>query len=208
MRRRQSDPPGSLYRLDRAFYERPADVVAPDLLGKVLVHVQDAVRLSGRIVETEAYFGDSDPGSHAFRGPTARNRVMFERAGYLYVYMSYGMHACMNVVTDAPGTAGAVLIRALEPMTGIERMERNRGGRTDQELCNGPGKLCQALGITLAENGANLVSSTMWIEDDGYRPAEVGTSTRVGLSAGRDLPWRFYVPGSPYVSRGRPSGDR
>ena len=208
MRRRQSDLPGSLSRLDRAFYERPADVVAPDLLGKVLVHVQDAVRLSGRIVETEAYFGNSDPGSHAFRGPTARNRVMFERAGYLYVYMSYGMHACMNVVTDAPGTAGAVLIRALEPMTGIERMERNRGGRTDRELCNGPGKLCQALGITLAENGADLVSSTMWIEDDGYRPAGVRTSTRVGLSAGRDLPWRFYVPGSPYVSRGRPSGDR
>lgn len=179
--------------------------MAPELLNMVLVRQTPEGAVRGRIVEVEAYTGESDPGSHAFRGPTPRNAVMFGPPGHVYVYISYGTHFCMNVVTDPTGVAGAVLLRALEPLSGIEIMEVNRGGRPLVELCNGPGKLCQAFGITLAENGADLEGSGMWIEDDRAGSFGVGTSARVGLSRGRDLPLRFYLPGNPYVSRGKPS---
>ncbi len=192
-------------RLARGLYERPAETVARDLLGKVLVRVTPKGVVRGRIVETEAYTGKTDPGSHAFHGKTGRNAVMFGRAGHVYVYVSYGMHHCMNVVTDAAGFAGAVLLRALEPMSGIAIMEENRGGRPLVDLCSGPGKLCQACGITLAQNGEDLEGQEMWIEDDGFEPAEIAVSTRVGLSKGSDLALRFYLPGNPYVSRRKPS---
>lgn len=130
---------------------------------------------------------------------------MFGVAGYLYVYISYGMHFCMNVVTDVEGVAGAVLIRALEPLSGIEVMEKNRGDRKLVDLCNGPGKLCQAFHITREQNGADLESSEIWIEDDGWVPEMVATSTRVGLTSGADLPLRFYLPENICVSKGRPS---
>lgn len=182
--------------------------MAPDLLGKILVHRESGEPVSGRIVEVEAYCGGDDPGSHAFRGPTPRNRVMFGPAGYLYVYRSYGIHACMNVVCGEPGVAQAVLVRALEPLTGIEIMERRRGGRPPTELCNGPGKLAQALGITLTLNGIDLEGDEVFIEEDGSVPAEVATSTRVGLSRGRNLPWRFFIPGSAFLSPGKPSTDQ
>jgi DNA-3-methyladenine glycosylase len=195
-------------RLPRAFYARPAHHVAPDLLGKLLTHRFEGEILSGRIVEVEAYGGQSDPGSHAFRGSTSRNRVMFGPPGYTYVYVSYGMHVCMNVVTDADGVAGAVLIRALEPARGIETQIRLRGGRPLRDLCSGPGKLCQALGITMADYGQDLCGERLFIEDDGTRISDVSVSTRVGLSAGGDSLLRWYVTGNPFVSRGRPTLPR
>lgn len=192
-------------RLPPSFYQRPSIDVAQDLLGKVLVRDTPAGRLSGRIVEVEAYTGQTDPGSHAFRGATPRNVVMFGPAGHLYVYVSYGMHYCLNIVTDSPGVAGAVLVRALEPLTGIQAMEKHRGGRPLVELCNGPGKLCQALGITRDQNGDDLQDSAIWLDDDGIRPEQIETSTRIGLSSGGDLPLRFFLPGNRFVSRGKPS---
>ena len=161
--------------------------------------------IRGRIVEVEAYTGQTDPGSHAFRGVTARTRVMFGPAGYLYVYFTYGMHFCMNVVTEQDGTAGAVLLRAVEPLDGIGVMETLRGPRPVVELCNGPAKLCQAFAIDRRHNGLDLEGDELWIEDDGQRSNAVGVSARVGLSAGQDLPFRFYVADNPFVSRGRPS---
>ncbi len=195
-------------KLSREFYDRPAETVARDLLGTVLVRSTPDGRVSGRIVEVEAYTGAVDPGSHAFRGPTPRSAVMFGPPGHVYVYVSYGMHFCMNVVTDPPGVAGAVLLRALEPVTGVDIMQKNRGERRPVDLCNGPGKLCQALGITRAENGEDLEGNRMWIEDENFARDAIGVSTRVGLSRGKDLPLRFFLMGNPYVSRGKPSASR
>jgi DNA-3-methyladenine glycosylase len=192
-------------RLQQAFYSRPAATVAPALLGKILIRRQDTVDIRGRIVETEAYCGESDPGSHAFRGPSPRTQVMFGPAGHLYVYFTYGMHFCANVVTDEEGTAGAVLLRALQPLEGLNVMEERRGPRATVDLCNGPAKLCQAFGIARAQNGASLLHGDIWIEDDGVPPGRVETSTRVGLSAGRGEELRFYLADSPFVSRGKPS---
>jgi DNA-3-methyladenine glycosylase len=188
--------------LPRSFYARPALIVAPGLLGAVLVHSTPQGVLSGRIVETEAYGGGEDPGSHAFRGRTRRNSVMFGPPGHAYVYRSYGIHACLNAVTDEDGIPGAVLIRALEPLTGVTVMEHYRGGRRGTDLCNGPGKLCQALAIGLDLNGADLTKGALWIEP-GVRPGAVETSARIGLSRGNDLQHRFLIPGSLCVSRGR-----
>jgi len=195
-------------KLPRSFYARHAVEVAPDLLGKLLVRSLPEGVLKGRIVETEAYTGTSDPGSHAYRGPTHRNQVMFGPAGYVYVYLSYGMHHCMNVVTDEPGVAGAVLLRALEPVAGIDVMERNRNGRPRAELLNGPGKLCQAYHISREQDGADLESSDMWIERDGFQADRVRVGTRVGITAGANLPYRFSVDGSPWVSRGKSHDSR
>lgn len=186
--------------LPRDFYARPAAQVARDLLGALLVHVTPAVRLAGRIVETEAYGGGEDPGSHAFRGRTARNSVMFGPPGHAYVYRSYGVHACLNAVTESEGRPGAVLIRALAPMDGIEVMERNRGRHSPEALCNGPGKLCQAMAIGLDLNGLDLVGSELWIEAGSSR-VPVGTTSRIGLSRGQELQLRFVILDSPYLSR-------
>lgn len=133
---------------------------------------------------------------------------MFGPPGHLYVYFTYGAHFCVNVVTDSEGVAGAVLIRALEPLDGVDVMWQRRGERPRTELCNGPGKLCQALGITRQHNGIRLGDGELWIENDGLAVDRVCISTRVGLSAGKELPLRFYLPDSPYVSRGRPSGGK
>jgi DNA-3-methyladenine glycosylase len=192
-------------RLPRSFYARPTVVVARDLVGKILVKESTEGLASGRIVETEAYRGESDPASHAFRGPSQRNEVMFGPPGYLYVYLSYGVHYCCNVVTESTGVAGAVLLRALEPLAGLDVMEARRGHRPPRELCNGPGKLCQALGIEMSDYGADLERSPIWLEDDGYRPESLDESARVGISAAADLPLRFYLPDNPFVSPGKPS---
>lgn len=161
--------------------------------------------MRARIVETEAYAGESDPGSHAYRGPTRRTEVMFGPAGHVYVYFTYGAHHCVNLVTDHPGSAGAVLLRALEPIEGIEQMERLRPAHRLEDLCNGPGKLCAALGITRSLNGADLEGEEIWVEDDAYEVGAIGTSTRVGLSQGKEVPHRFFILGSPFVSPGKPS---
>ena len=188
--------------LPRRFYRRDPRVVAPELLNKVLACGGRA----GRIVEVEAYCGGEDPGSHAYRGRTARNATMFGPPGHLYVYFSYGVHWCANMVCGPDGVGVAVLLRALAPVRGVEEMRVARGSavRRDRDLCSGPGKLCQALGITRAHDGADLVSGdrAVTIVDDGVPPPDApAVALRVGLTAGADFPWRWYVPGDPNVSR-------
>ena len=200
MARSAGDAKGRI--LPRRFYARDAREVAPELLNKVLVHGHR----SGRIVEVEAYVGDgTDPGSHAHRGRTPRNATMFGPPGHLYVYFSYGMHWCANAVCDPEGTASAVLIRALAPLGGIEDMRAARAAaRTDRDLANGPGKLCQALGLTGHHDGADLVdrATGITILDDRVPPPTTPAVTpRIGLSAGTDHPWRWSVSGDPNVSR-------
>jgi DNA-3-methyladenine glycosylase len=180
-------------------------IVAPSLLNKVL----RVGSTEGRIVEVEAYAGGADPASHAYRGPTARNRTMFGPPGHLYVYFTYGMHFCANVVTGEPELGEAVLLRALAPLRGLDEMRAARPvARRDVELCNGPAKLCQALGIDRDLDGADLCGrgGIVSLLDDGVPPPVAPTvTTRVGISVATDRPWRYAVPGDPHVSRGRPS---
>lgn len=194
-------------RLPRAFYARDPRLVAPELLNKVLC-VADG--RSGRIVETEAYCGEEDPAAHSYRGPTPRTASMFGPAGHLYVYFSYGMHWCCNAVCGEPGIGVGVLIRALEPLTGLAAMRAARPrARRDIDLCSGPGKLTQALGITRVHDGADLTRSgrtdaglAVWIADDGVAaPLQPVVSARVGLSRAIEHPWRWHVPGHRHVSR-------
>jgi DNA-3-methyladenine glycosylase len=191
--------------VDRELVARDARVVAPYLLGKLLV--RDDGR-AARIVEVEAYLGEADPASHAFRGRTARNATMFGPAGHLYVYFTYGMHWCANVVCGDDGSAAAVLLRAASPVAGLDRMLEARAGRGGVELASGPAKLCQALGLERSFDGTDLLdpSSRIALLDDGVAPPRrPGRSTRVGIRAGREHHWRYWVPGDPNVSRGRPS---
>ncbi len=174
--------------------------VAPWLLNKVLARGGRA----GRIVEVEAYKGAQDAASHAFGGLTPRTEVMFGPPGHLYVYFTYGMHWCANVVCGPDGRAGAVLVRALAPLRGVVQMRRARvAARRDRDLCNGPAKLCQALGITGADNGADLLARTgVRLVDDGTPPPErPAQGRRIGISAAQEEPWRFWVAGDEYVSR-------
>ena len=168
------------------------------LLGTLLVSTVDGVETSGVIVETEAYLGRDDPASHAFRGRTARNDAMFGPAMRLYVYISYGVHHCVNVVTGEEGDAGAVLLRALDPVSGRDTMASRRG-RTG-ELCSGPGRLSQALGITMRHNRHDLTHPPVRLVPSRPVPdAEVGTSGRIGISRAADRPLRFFVSGHPAV---------
>jgi len=189
--------------LPRRFYARDPREVAPDLLNKVLV----VGGRSGRIVETEAYCGAIDPGAHSYRGVTPRTEVMFGPPGHLYVYLSYGMHWCCNPTCGPEGEGWAVLLRSVEPLTGIEEMRPDRPkAKRDIDLTNGPGKLSQALGIVGAHNGADLVTGAegIVIVDDGTPPPAAPVVTwRIGFGANpaRDYPWRWFVPGNPYVSR-------
>lgn len=192
--------------LPRDFYRRDSREVAPELLNKVLV--RDGV--AGRIVETEAYVGEIDPAAHAYRGKTVRNATMFGPPGHLYVYFIYGMHWCINPVCADEGLGNAVLIRAAAPLAGLEEMRARRPrARRDVDLCNGPGKLAQAFAITRAEDGADLVTGEaggITIVDDGVAPPDdPGCTPRIGLSVAADLPWRWFVPGDPNVSRTPPS---
>ncbi len=189
--------------MGRGFYERNALEVAPEMLNKVLA-VSDG--RAGRIVEVEAYRGVDDPGSHAHRHRTKRNETMFGPPGRLYVYFTYGMHWCANVVAEADGVAAAVLLRALTPLEGLDAMYAARGtvARRDRDLCSGPAKLTQALGIDGTLNGAGLVSGDQGVTilDDGESPpTDPVVTTRIGLTNGSDLPWRFCVPESPNLSR-------
>jgi DNA-3-methyladenine glycosylase len=184
----------------RDAYARDPRDVALDLLNKVLVHGGR----SGRIVEVEAYCGTEDAGAHSYRGQTARTRTMFGPPGGLYVYFTYGMHWCANAVCGDEGEGVAVLLRALAPIDGIDDMRTARAAaRRDRDLCNGPAKLCQALGIDGAFDGSDLVTGDrgVTILDDGTPPPpDPVQTTRIGLSAGAEHPWRWYVPGDPHVS--------
>lgn len=189
--------------LPRAFYRRSALEVAPELLNKVLVHDgRTTGRLSGRIVETEAYLGD-DPASHAYRGPTTRNEVMFGPPGHLYVYFTYGMHWCANAVCGEQGEGTAVLLRALAPLPPLEPVwARRSGARRARDLCSGPARLCQALAIDRSLDGSDLVCGPVQVLDDGVPPPDPpGVSGRVGIRQATERPWRFYVPDDPNVSR-------
>jgi len=183
-------------KLPRKFYSRRTDIVARDLLGCVLVHRKGSKRLSGKIVETEAYRGYDDPGSHAFRGRTPRNSIMFGKPGFAYVYFVYGNHHCLNFTTEEQGTAGAVLIRALEPIEGLESMRKNRKGRS---LTNGPGKLTQALGITRDQNGVDLIGNMLYVLN-GDSPEKVFKTNRIGIKRGAELKLRFYNKGNKFLS--------
>jgi len=195
-------------RLPRSFYARSALKVAPELLGRVLVRtLADGIRLAARIVETEAYLPD-DPASHAFRGMTPRNEVMFGSPGRLYVYFTYGNHWMMNAVTGRAGEGTAVLLRAAEPLQGLEVMAAHRGRDHHRDLCSGPGKLAKAFGVSGAQNGQDLVraSDVYILEGQAVARSHVSRTTRVGVTLGAERRWRFIVTGDPFVSRGRPSG--
>lgn len=187
-----------------ALLERPVLEVAPLLLGAVLRHGDVACR----ITEVEAYDGANDPGSHAYRGPTPRNEVMFGPAGHLYVYFTYGMHWCANVVCGPEGQASAVLLRAGEIVAGLPTARsRRRSARVDRDLARGPARLCQALGIAREQNGHDLTRWPLTLEPS-EPPVEVGTGPRVGLRDAADRPWRFYLPDEPTVSVYRPATRR
>jgi DNA-3-methyladenine glycosylase len=194
-------------RLPRSFFARPSTEVAPDLLGRVLVRtLSDGSRLAARLVEVEAY-EQGDPASHSYRGrPTARTEVMFGPPGRLYVYFTYGQHFCSNVVTGTDGIGSAVLMRAAEPLEGLEVMAANRGIDDVRLLCSGPARLAQAFGIARADNGTDLVRDPSLILLSGtvLEPRTIATSTRVGVNVGGGRPWRFFERGSAFVSPGRP----
>lgn len=179
--------------------------VAPLLLGGVLSHGEVAVRLT----EVEAYAGQDDPGSHAFRGPTPRTEVMFGPPGHLYVYLSYGMHHCANVVCRPEGRAGAVLLRGGEVIEGVETARDRRGPRiTDRDLARGPARMCAALGIDLGLNHTDLASGPVRLRLPESPATEISTGPRVGLSGAADWPWRFWITGAPTVSAYRPAVRR
>jgi DNA-3-methyladenine glycosylase len=205
-------------KLPREFYDRPTLDVARDLIGKVLVHDRRGLRTSGLIVEAEAYIGESDPACHAAPGPTRRNAPLYGRPGFTYVYLNYGIHCLVNVVTEPHGSPAAVLIRALEPIEGIGIMRRRRArlmkgrrqarrGRrlADHDLCRGPGNLTMAMGITLADNLVDLIGDRLFVEDRGIQVDRVIWAPRVGINVGADRHWRVYAVESRAVSKVSPT---
>ncbi|HYN06895.1 MAG TPA: DNA-3-methyladenine glycosylase [Vicinamibacterales bacterium] len=191
--------------LPYSFYGRPTLDVLEDLIGKVLVHEVRGRRAAGVIVEAEAYIGESDPACHAAPGPTKRNAPLYGPPGRAYVYLNYGLHYLVNAVTETEGSPAAILIRALTPIEGIDLMRRRRArknGRLDQDhLCRGPGNLTVALGITLRQNTADLMSSALRIEDRGIVPAQLAWSSRIGIRVGTDRQWRCHWDGNACVSK-------
>jgi DNA-3-methyladenine glycosylase len=188
-------------KLNRNFYNQSTLKVAKELLGKYLIVKMNGEILSGRIVETEAYIGYKDPASHAYRGMTPRNEVMFGDPGYAYVYFTYGMHHCLNLVTEKRGYPAAVLIRAIEPTNGIELMKKRRKRNDLKDLTTGPAKLCQALGIDLKLNGTDLCSEELFVEDRGEQVKRINSSSRIGIKEEKKRKWRFFIRNNEFVSR-------
>lgn len=193
--------------LPRRFYSGSPDEVGRGLLGKVVARRLDGEWLTGRIVETEAYFGQDDPAAHSFVGKTARNAVLFGPPGFAYVYFIYGMYFCLNVSCEPDGQAGGVLIRALEPLAGLDTMARLRGlpsAAKPQLLTSGPGRLCKALAITRAgQNGLDVTSadSELQIRQDGFRPGKILATPRIGIRKAAERPHRFVIAGNEFVSK-------
>lgn len=187
--------------LGRSFFSRYTPEVARELLGCLLVRRIGGRTLSGKIVEVEAYRGSDDPASHSYRGATKRSSIMFGEAGHVYVFFSYGFHWCLNFTTEAEGQPGAVLIRALEPVEGVEEMARYRGVSEFGRLTNGPGKLTKALSIDGAFNGEDLVKSRRLFVLEREGPVRFKASSRIGVSKGREQKWRYFAEGNSFVSR-------
>ena len=179
------------------------------MLGRLLVHDAVGGRVSGRIVEVEAYRGARDPASHAYRGPTPRNATMFGEPGHAYIYFTYGMHHCLNLVTEAAGKAGAVLVRALEPVEGVERMRARRDGREAHRLAQGPGNVTRALGLTRKHDGLDLTRGPLWLSDQAADRGgrRVARGPRIGIRVAVERAWRFYLAGHPCVSTPRGGGS-
>jgi len=200
--------PTRISPLGRDFFGRDPRRVARELLGKVLVRSEGRLRLTGRIVEVEAYLGENDPAAHAAAGNTARTSVLFGPPGFAYVYFIYGSHYCLNVSCEREGKAGAVLFRALEPLAGIEKMAEARGivlrGPRDlPKLTTGPGRLAEAFGITRErDNGSDLTSrrSTLWIGDDGFRPGRIALTPRIGITKAAERRLRYILAANRFVS--------
>jgi DNA-3-methyladenine glycosylase len=192
-------------RLRRSFFARPTLVVAEALIGKVLVHRTRDGTTAGAIVETEAYIGENDPACHAAPGPTRRNQPLYGPPGVFYVYLNYGMHFLVNLVTEGKGCPAAVLVRALDPLDGPDLMARRRGATKDRpiartDLCRGPGNLTRALGITLAHNRLNVSDANLYLEERGIDPGPLAWSPRIGIRVGVEHEWRCYAVTSSAVS--------
>jgi DNA-3-methyladenine glycosylase len=208
-----STPTDVIRALDRAFFARNPRRVARELLGKVLVRNGTHAGLAARIVEVEAYLGEQDPAAHAAAGRTFRNAVLFGPPGYAYVYFIYGNHYCLNVSCEPEGKAGGVLVRAVEPLSGIEEMAHARGITIRSsgdlvKLTRGPGRLSEAFGITRArDNGCDLTlsSSSLWIGEDGHRIGRILLTPRIGITKAADRPLRYVLAGNPFVSGSRVS---
>jgi len=187
--------------LPAAFYQQPTLELARDLLGRQLVRSVQGHSVTCRIVEVEAYHQDGDAAAHSYRGKTRRNAVIFGPAGFLYVYFIYGIHYCMNVVSEAEGVGAAVLIRALEPVAGAEHLIHRPKRKSDLPT-NGPAKCCKALAVDRALDGASLLGGQIWLAQGApVTDAEVVQTTRIGISKSVELPWRFYLKNNPYVSK-------
>jgi DNA-3-methyladenine glycosylase len=191
-----------------AFFRRPAEVVAAELLGMVIVSSVGGKLTEGRIVETEAYLGYDDPASHGYlHRRNARNEALFGPPGSWYVYLSYGVHWCANLVCQCSGLASAVLLRALEPIAGLEIMRQRRGSVPDRELCSGPGKLTQALGIARDLDGSRMLGSGVVIRrPDSIEELAIAATPRIGITKAADWPLRFHLAGSPWTSRKETGG--
>lgn len=197
--------PHLLPPLPRAYYLQPTLLVARDLLGKTLWRRTEEGLVSGIIVETEGYISAIDPAAHNYRKLSPRSAMMFGPAGRAYIYLIYGMYPCLNVVTEREGESAAVLIRAIMPTTGVDLMQRRcPPGRTLRNLARGPGRLCQALGLTVGENGTWLDSATLWISETAggspFTQSHIATSPRIGITRGTTLPWRYFIAGHTNVS--------
>ncbi len=188
--------------LSEDFYARDTREVAKELVGKVLVFTKSSELLSGMIVETEAYYGVNDPASHASRGLTPRSSIMFGPPGYAYIYLNYGIHYLLNVVTEEEGKPGAVLIRAIQPISGIDIMKTNRRMANITNLTNGPGKLTRAFGIDLDFNGHSLLSKDLFISNGQEKNLLIDRSTRIGIRKGQKKLLRFFIKNNKYVSKG------
>jgi DNA-3-methyladenine glycosylase len=195
----------SLNKLPASFYQQDTLTLSQQMLGTYLVHESEEGITAGKIVETEAYLW-GDPACHAYRRQTPMNAMMFGPAGHAYIYQIYGMHYCVNVVSSPEGVGEAVLIRALEPTEGIELMEKRRRTYERKSLCSGPGKLVRAMGITRALNGTSFidtssVNSRLYLLPTADTSFDIITTTRIGITQGADLPYRFYIKGNPFISR-------
>ncbi len=196
-------------KIPRSFYLQPTITVAKELLGKYLIRKYKKEILIGKIVETEAYRSENDPASHSYKGKTKRNEVMFNRGGHLYVYFTYGMHYCCNVVTEIEGSGCAVLIRAVEPVENIKIMQKLRDidfSKNPYNLTNGPAKVCEAFALGRDENGTDLCGEQIWIgqiknSKISNLKSKISSSSRIGISNGSEHNWRFYIKDDPWVSK-------